>query len=206
MVFGKELFQNVSTIIAPYATMISEAGEFIITEVGKTISHFVGEKFNQIFQLVSKPFRPYYPADTDYAVRKPEEEVRIGIVSIYRWGVPAQTSTTTYFRISEIIDGDPFEKKLPILPGAQRKYRFAINYADDLDLGQNSKWRIFSEGTTFATFTLPPANTNGSLHKGKPYLTEPFALPSAPWHLELRLPVDDRRIRIFQIELIAMTK
>jgi len=145
----------------------------------------------------------FYSASTDSTVRKSGEEVFRGKVSIYRFGLPSQTATTTYIRISKIITGDPMANKPSSLPGAQRKYRFAIKYADDLDSG-GSEWRIYdlSNSTTTATFTVPYIGSS-VLEEGKPYLTDLLDIPSGDWELDLKLPVSGKHIRIFDILLVA---
>lgn len=148
----------------------------------------------------------YISDSDDSTIRKIGEEVMRSMVSIYRFGIPSQTSaTSSYVRISKIIKENPFTDKPEILPGATRIYRFNIKYADDLALAEESLWRIYDidNSTTTATFVLPRTGESGTLEEGTSYITGLIAIPTAQWQLELKLPTSGRSIRIFDIFLSA---
>jgi len=148
----------------------------------------------------------YLSDSDDSTVRKIDEEVMRNMVSIYRFGIPSQTSaTSSYVRISKIVKENPFTDKPEVLPGATRIYRFNIKYADDLDLGYESQWRIYNidNSTTTIAFTLPRTSDSGTLEEGTSYITEVIAIPTGQWQLELKLPVSGKSIRIFDIFLSA---
>ena len=158
-------------------------------------------------------------AADDSTVRKSGEEVLRGSVSIFRFDIPAQTSTTTYFQISKYFSDNPLSTTtLPKLPGADRIFRLAISYADTLPTDSSSTWRIYqtSPSATTCTFYLTGQNCTStnpnclSLEEGKPYLTsERFIsgtscyIPDSNWQVELKLPDETKKIRIFNIFLLA---
>ena len=162
----------------------------------------------------------YYSTSTDSTVRKSGEEVLRGSVSIYRFDMPAQqTNTTTYYRISKYFTDNPLSTTtLPKLPGADRIFRLAISYADTLPTDSSSTWRIYqtSPSATTCTFYLAGQNCTStnpnclSLEEGKPYLTEErfisgtsCYIPDSNWQVELKLPDQTKKIRIFNIFLLA---
>ena len=147
----------------------------------------------------------YHSTSTDSTVRKIGEEVMRDMISIYRFGIPSQTSaTSSYVRISKIVKENPFTDKPETLPGATRVYRFNIKYADDLATGEESLWRIYDvdNSTTTATFVLPRTG-NTILDEGTSYITEVVAIPTGQWQLGLKLPTSNKSIRIFDIFLSA---
>jgi len=161
-------------------------------------------------------------AADDSTVRKSGEEVLRGSVSIFRFDMPAQTSTTTYFQISKYFSDNPLSTTtLPKLPGGDRIFRLAISYADTLPTDSSSTWRIYqtSPSATTCTFYLTGQNCTStnpnclSLEEGKPYLTSKkfisgtsCYIPDSNWQVELKLPDETKKIRIFNIFLMAYDK
>lgn len=146
----------------------------------------------------------FYSSSTDSTVRKSGEEVFRGSASIYRYEMPAQTSTTTYFRISKYFSQNPLASSPPTLPGTNRVYRLVIKYADDVATSSVSDWRIYrpSQATTTDSFTLSGLAAS-NLEEGEPYITEILNIPDSDWQVELKLASTTEAIRISQIYLAA---
>lgn len=136
-------------------------------------------------------------------IREAGEEIFRASVSIYRYGIPAQTTSTSYVRISKHFDNTSDISLPPALTGTTRVYRLVINYADDIDQGSYSDWRIVdSSGNTVSdTFQLP-GQTATTLEEGKPYLTDQVTIPDTDWQVEVKVPTG-KTIRIFNIFLLA---
>ena len=146
----------------------------------------------------------YYSTTTDSTVRKTGEEILRASVSIYRYEMPSQTSTTTYFRISKYLANNPLSSSPTVLPGATRVYRLIIKYSDNIATTSNSSWRIYrtAAATTSDTFSLTGL-AESQTTEGTPYLTDILTIPDTDWQLEMKLPSDSNQIRIFQIFLSA---
>ncbi len=136
----------------------------------------------------------------DASVRKSGEMVLRGAIPIYRFGIPAQTSSTNYAQISKHFEGE-IAAFPPPLGGTTRKYAFLINSADNIPTNQNSEWRIYRPGVgEYTSFTLPGLNMS-SLEEGLARIKY-SELPANNWQLEVRVP-SGRAIRIFNIFLLA---
>jgi hypothetical protein len=142
-------------------------------------------------------------------VRSVGERVFRGAVSVYRYGIPAETATTSFVRISkEFPAGNPHPlvSTPEVLPGAERVYRLAISYSDDIPTNSSSTWRIakVSDNSTIATFNVPGVAAS-NLEEPRPYLTEEIPIPNDDWKIELKVP-SGNRIRVFNIFLVAFDK
>ena len=142
-------------------------------------------------------------------VRAVGERVFRGAVSIYRYGIPAETGSTNWVRISKEFESGnshPLVSTPEILPGSERVYRLAISYSDDIPTNSSSTWRIakISDDSTIATFNVPGVGAS-SLEEPRPYLTEELPIPNDDWKIELKVP-SGNRIRIFNIFLVAFDK
>jgi len=142
-------------------------------------------------------------------VRAVGERVFRGAVSIYRYGIPAETGSTNWVRISKEFESGnshPLVSTPEILPGSERVYRLAISYSDDIPTNSSSTWKIakVSDDSTIATFNVPGVGTS-SLEEPRPYLTEELPIPNDDWKIELKVP-SGNKIRIFNIFLVAFDK
>jgi len=142
-------------------------------------------------------------------VRAVGERVFRGAVSIYRYGIPAETGSTNWVRISKEFESGnshPLVSTPEILPGSERVYRLAISYSDDIPTNSSSTWKIakVSDDSTIATFNVPGVGAS-SLEEPRPYLTQELPIPNDDWKIELKVP-SGNKIRIFNIFLIAFDK
>ena len=142
-------------------------------------------------------------------VRAVGERVFRGAVSIYRYGIPAETGSTNWVRISKEFESGnshPLVSTPEILPGSERVYRLAISYSDDIPTNSSSTWKIakVSDDSTIATFNVPGVGAS-SLEEPRPYLTQELPIPNDDWKIELKVP-SGNKIRIFNIFLLAFDK
>ena len=137
---------------------------------------------------------------TDATVRKTGELVLRSSTPIFRFPVPAQTTSTEFVKVSRNFSNLDFSPS-PI-SGTNRKYAFLINFADDIATTSSSTWRIFQEeaSSTYSTFEFSGQNLS-SLKEGVPHLTSVMDLPSQDWRLDVEVP-SGNTIRIFNIFLL----
>jgi len=137
---------------------------------------------------------------TDATVRKTGELVLRSSTPIFRFPVPAQTTSTEFVKVSRNFSNLDFSPS-PI-SGTNRKYAFLINFADDIATTSSSTWRIFQEeaSSTYSTFEFSGQNLS-SLKEGVPHLTSVMDLPSQDWRLDVEVP-SGKTIRIFNIFLL----
>lgn len=141
---------------------------------------------------------------SDSTVRKSGEEVFRGTASIYRYDIPSQTSTTTYFRVSKTISVNPLALSPSVLPGSSRVYRLIIKYSDDIATTSSSTWRIYrpEAATTTETFTIVGRNES-ELVEGMPHITDVLSIPDTDFAIEMKVPQSTSSIRVFQVLLAA---
>ena len=138
-----------------------------------------------------------------HPIRKKGEEIFRVATPIYRWGIPAQTDSTDFVRVSKYI-ASLSDLSLPAaLEGTTRVYHLIINYADDIATASFSRWRIRQPvaESDADTFTLPGQNA-ATLEEGEPYLTGLLIIPDTDWQIEVKVSTGET-IRIFQIYLVA---
>ncbi|MFH1643349.1 MAG: hypothetical protein ABH967_01785, partial [Patescibacteria group bacterium] len=119
-------------------------------------------------------------------IRETGEELFKKAVSIFKYSMPSQTSSTTFIRISKHFDTTADISLPAALTGTTRKYRLVINCSDDIDPADgdadntHSDWRIVNTaGDTVAdSFELAGLN-DSSFEESQPYLTEQITIPDA---------------------------
>lgn len=149
----------------------------------------------------------FISSDTDSTVRKSGEEVLRGVEIIFPSPLPAQTSSTSYVRVSKYFQNssdNPLYDNPSLLPGADKKFRLIINFADDIPIDQTSDWRIYRPGslTEYAAFQFSGQNLS-SLEEGVSHMTDLVDIPESDWQLEVKVPAG-YHIRIFNILLVRI--
>jgi hypothetical protein len=143
---------------------------------------------------------------TDSTVRKSGELVFRASIPIFRFAIPAQTTSTSYTTTSKAFSPtDSLASIAPTqLPGTSRVYAFLLNFADNIATTSSSSWRVFRPvaNTTSSTFSFPGQDLS-SLETGNPYLTATTTLPDNDWRLDVSVPSSDRSIRVFNVFLLA---
>jgi len=146
-------------------------------------------------------------------VRASGEYVLRGSIPIfkYSWAGGAQTNSTSYKKVSKTFSvADSLSSSTPeALDGATRYYSFLINYADQINSGSNSEWRVYrpSANATTSSFNLSGQGMGG-LDEGNPIMSDYLSsseIPDNDWQLEVRAPTSDD-IRIFNVFLLIYDK
>lgn len=146
---------------------------------------------------------------TDSTVRKSGELVFQASVPIFRFSVPAQTTSTSYTTVSKTFSlTDSLASTTPTqLPGTSRVYAFLINFSDDIATTSSSTWRVYRPNAAATTFTFEFTGQNlASLETGNPHLTATTTLPDNDWRLDVVAPSSDKSIRIFNIFLLVFDR
>lgn len=148
----------------------------------------------------------FISAATDSTVRKSGELVLRASIPIFLYSVPAQTTSTSYTAVSKTFSStDSLNSITPTqLPGTKRYYAFLINFADNIATTSSSSWRVYRPNAATTTFTFEFAGQNlSSLKTGNSRLTATSTLPDNDWRLEVKSPLADKSIRIFNIFLLT---
>lgn len=129
------------------------------------------------------------------------DDIMQGVVPIFGYDLPAQTSSATYITVSRVLEADPFDAAPT---GTTRKYKLIIRYADELTSGTTS-WSVCpaatADGSCTESFTVAFSTTN-DLDKGLVKITD-FLTPVAyPWRVAVKSN-GAAEIRIYQIFLAA---
>lgn len=138
-----------------------------------------------------------------YAIAASGEEILRASIPIFAYDFPARTAASAIISREITLDASSF----PAVPaGANRIYKFKIQYANNLAVGDSS-WQIINVTNpldVYAPFTVP--NTAiANLDESSLYYTSPIAaLPAIgdQWHLQLTA-LAGVTIQIYQIELLA---
>jgi len=143
----------------------------------------------------------FYSASDDATIRKSGDQIVRGVVPIFGFDLPARTASGSYTQVSRYIENDAFPSAYS---GTDRKYKFAIRYADATTTVA-SMWQIAtsSDASSF-TFTVPVSDTT-DLAKGNAYITDTTSLPALPWRLDVKTGGSgDYSIQVYDIVLIAV--
>jgi len=167
----------------------------------------ISDNFN-IFDAFGMEVRgaTFISTTTDSTVRKSGELVFRASIPIFRYSVPSQTNSITETSVSRTFSmTDSLDLMTPEqLPGTNRIYAFLINFADNIATTSSSTWRVYRPigDTEYSTFQFPGQGQT-DLDIGNPHLTATTALPDNNWQLEVKVPLADRSIRIFNIFLLT---
>ena len=138
-------------------------------------------------------------------IRKSGELLFRASVIIFRYSMPAQTSSSTFIRISKHFDNTADISFPAAAAGTTRVYKLAINYSDNIATTASSTWRIVDSSDpndpSYYYFYLPGQGLS-NLEESRPYLTGEVTIPDKDWQVEVKVP-SGHKIRIFQIYLIA---
>ena len=137
----------------------------------------------------------------DASVRKSGELILRQSTPIFRFPVPAQTTSTQFVAVSREISTSTLNATLPdSLPGATRKFAFLINFADNIPTSASSTWLVDLTVGTDIEFYFAGQNLS-SLDEGIPHLSIFIQPPENNWQLKVKVP-SGNTIRIFNIFLL----
>ncbi len=148
----------------------------------------------------------FVSASDDSTVREVGELVFRASVPIFRFSLPAQTTTTVPTAVSKTfsLTDSLSDMTPPQLPGTERVYSFLINFADNIETTSNSQWSVYRPEGVETVFSFDfPGQQLDFLERGNPYLTATTTLPDNDWQLQVRSPSANNSIRIFNIFLLV---
>ncbi len=121
------------------------------------------------------------------------------MVPIFGFDLPAQTASTSYVKVSKVLENYPFPAAIS---GTTRVHKLVFRYAASTTAPID--WRISTTtGATYSSSTLPiPGSID--LTKGNAYVTT-TTIPTdgTDWWIDVKTPDASSTVRIFQIFLAA---
>jgi len=143
----------------------------------------------------------------DATVRKSGEMILRSSVPIFKFPVPAQTTSTLPVAVTRLISPSVLNDALPTtLPGTTRQFAFLLNFSDDIPTNASSTWTIDLETGSDTTFYFAGQNMGGSeLDEGIAHMSSTFTPPTENWQLTVNVPAG-RKIRIFNIFLLVFDR
>jgi hypothetical protein len=149
----------------------------------------------------------FISADNDSTVRKSGEKVLRTMIPIFKFPLPAQTTSTSFVAITREISTSTLNSLLPPqLPGSQRKFAILLNFADNIPTDASSSWQIDFQNQTDFNFEFPGQDLP-NLNEGTTHLRDDLPdLLSDNWILKVSVPSQTNEIRIFNVFLIVYDK
>ena len=149
----------------------------------------------------------FVSAANDATVRKSGELILRSSVPVFKFPVPAQTTSTVGVAVTRLISTSTLNVSLPSsLAGATRQFAFLLNFADDISTSASSTWVIdLTAGSDaefyFAGQQLSPAE----LEEGVSGMSGLFSPPEVNWQLKVSVP-SGNTIRVFNIFLLVFDR
>ena len=141
--------------------------------------------------------------ENGYAIALSGEEILRTSVPVYGYDFPARTANSATISREITLDANSFSS---LSTGANRIYKFKIQYANDLAAGDSS-WQIINVTDpldVYAPFVVPNTTIANLDESSIHYTSAITTLPAIgdQWHLELTA-LAGVTIQIYQIELLA---
>jgi len=151
--------------------------------------------------------KTFLSANNDATVRKSGEMILRSSVPIFKFPVPAQTTSTSPVTVTRLISPSVLNDALPAtLPGTSRQFAFLLNFADDISSSASSTWTIDLETGSDITFYFAGQNMGESeFDEGIAHMSSAFTPPTENWQLTVNVP-SGRKIRIFNIFLLVFDR
>jgi len=149
----------------------------------------------------------FISAANDATVRKSGELILRSSVPVFKFPVPAQTTSTVGVAVTRLISTSTLNASLPSsLTGTTRQFAFLLNFADDIPTSASSTWVIdLTAGSDtefyFAGQQLSPAE----LEEGVSGMSGLFSPPEVNWQLKVSVP-SGNTIRVFNIFLLVFDR
>ena len=137
------------------------------------------------------------------SLKKGDKILRTSI-PIFKFPVPGETSSTTFVAMTKEISTSTFNSTFPPqLEGAQRKFAFLINFADNIPNASSSTWRIDFANQPDIDFEFLGQNLS-NLEEGVPHLKDNLTnLLNDNWTLKAKVPNSTYKLRVFNIFLLV---
>lgn len=206
-------------------TVVGTAGQISVTPSGSTITlalpqgigmtdspTFSGLTLNGLLNVIGDidvtgvvTASTFVSDAADATIRKSGEEIFRLSASIFPYALPAETGSASFTRVSKeftSVFDNPLDNAPDPIPGTTRIYKFVIKYADSVPTVSSSSWRVYkpSTSTVVDSFTFDGLNL-ASLEEPEVVVTDPVAVPSGDWRLEVSVP--SGRIRVMDIHIAA---
>jgi len=123
---------------------------------------------------------------------------------IFKYSNPAQTATTSFVEVSNVISTSTLAKILPPqIANSQRKFALLMKFADNIPQNASSTWRIDFQSLPDFDFEIQGQNLP-SLDTGILHLKDEIQnLVNDNWVLKVKVPSDQYSLRIFNIFLLC---
>jgi DNA-binding transcriptional MerR regulator len=143
----------------------------------------------------------------DATVRKRDELILRSSVPVFKFPVPAQTTSTVAVAVTRQIATSTLNAALPSsLTGTTRQFAFLLNFADDISTSASSTWIIdLTAGSDTEFYFAGQQLPLGELEEGVAHMSGLFSLPEENWQLTVSVPAGNI-IRVFNIFLLVFDK
>jgi DNA-binding transcriptional MerR regulator len=123
---------------------------------------------------------------------------------IFKYSNPAQTATTSFVEVSNVISTSTLAKILPSqIANSQRKFALLMKFTDNIPQNASSTWRIDFQSLPDFDFEIQGQNLP-SLETGILHLKDEIQnLANDNWVLKVKVPSDQYSLRIFNIFLLC---
>jgi hypothetical protein len=123
---------------------------------------------------------------------------------IFKYSNPAQTATTSFVEVSNVISTSTLAKILPPkIANSQRKFALLMKFADNIPQNASSTWRIDFQNLPDFDFEIQGQNLP-SLETGILHLQDEIQnLANDNWVLKVKVPSNQYSLRIFNIFLLC---
>jgi len=123
---------------------------------------------------------------------------------IFKYSNPAQTATTSFVEVSNVISTSTLAKILPPqIANSQRKFALLMKFADNIPQNASSTWRIDFQNLPDFDFQFQGQNLP-SLETGILHLQDEIQnLANDNWVLKVKVPSNQYSLRIFNIFLLC---
>jgi DNA-binding transcriptional MerR regulator len=123
---------------------------------------------------------------------------------IFKYSNPAQTATTSFVEVSNVISTSTLAKILPPkIANSQRKFALLTKFADNIPQNASSTWRIDFQNLPDFDFEIQGQNLP-SLETGILHLQDEIQnLANDNWVLKAKVPSSSYTLRIFNIFLLC---
>ncbi len=149
----------------------------------------------------------FVSAANDATVRKSGELILRSSVPVFKFPVPAQTTSTVAVAVIRQIATSTLNVALPSsLAGTTRQFAFLLNFADNISTSASSTWVIdLTTGSDIEFYFAGQQMSQAELEEGVSLMSGFFSPPEVNWQLKVGVP-SGSTIRIFNIFLLVFDR
>ena len=143
----------------------------------------------------------------DATVRKSGELILRSSVPVFKFPVPAQTTSTAAVAVSKEIATSTLNAALPsTIAGTTRYFAFLLNFSDDISTSASSTWVIDLTAGTDTEFYFAGQELSGDgMEEGVSHMSSLYSLPEENWQLKVSVPAG-KSIRVFNVFLLIFDR